>query len=319
MTLAAGGLPEAEDSTLNARFAFEQKCALPTGAPAIPDFGTATEAEFRAAQDAVRGFDLAITAYTACLTDEHSRLMLVQPASAEVLEKARAELNNTAVDQSERLVNAFNEALAKYRNRDLVPARFDGMLGGAEIQECNADLQSMAIGDVHARLTISAAGEVQDIQFSHRLNDATKEALRCVIANARFLPATRKGVPEASQISLPMNLPWMGQGINAVKKQNVEVALIPIVLESDDADIARGLKTCRPKKLREGGRVELSLTINTSGRVERSYVLQSSGSRLVDEVAKCVAKWLKYRPGLVGRRRVEVPSIEWAIDIPAQE
>lgn len=317
VTLAVGNSPEVDVTTFDARSAFEQKCSLPAKATGIPDAATATEAEFLAAQVAVREFDAAVTAYTRCLADEHTRLMREQPASGQALDVARAELNNAAVDQSETLVGEFNEALGKFRNRDLVPARFDGMLSGVESQECNADVQSMAIGGMQARLRISATGEVEDIQFSQRLNDDTQHALRCVIANAKFLPATRKGVPEASEVTLPMNLPWMGQGLNAFRKQNAEVALIPIVLESGDADIARGLKACRPKKLREGGRVELSMTINTDGRVLRSYVWESSGSRAVDEVARCVAKWLKYKPGIVGRRLVEVPSIKWGIDIPA--
>lgn len=305
-------------AAFDARHALSEKCQLPAGTATIPDGATATEAEMATAQKSVLTLDAAITAYTDCLRDEYARQTAAHPESAEALQLARAELNNAAIDVSEAQVKAFNAALSKFRNRDLTPPQFLGMAAEAERQDCRPDLQDVPIGNVYVQLKISATGVVEDIQFSQRLDEDMRAAVRCVISNARFAPATRKGVPEGAEFKLTLDAPWIGQGLQTFRKQPVQLSMMSIVMESDDSDIARGLKACRSKDMHQGGHVKLSLTINTHGRVQRSWVARSSGSREVDDVAICVAKWLKYKPGLVDRRLVEMQSVDWEIDIPPQ-
>jgi hypothetical protein len=93
-------------------------CTYPTAPTKLPDGATATMAEMVAAQKAVKTFDEAITAYTACIKLEEDAQLKGDKLTAEqkkAIEAQQAQKNNAAVDEDQAIADRFNEQIRIFK------------------------------------------------------------------------------------------------------------------------------------------------------------------------------------------------------------
>ncbi len=162
-------------------------------------------------------------------------------------------------------------------------------------------------GRVIVVLTISETGEISHIEFPPALSSDVQAAVRCIIGKSSFTPGMRNGKPVSSLASVPIEF-------RGDSKKPSEPPASP-VLSSRPEEIAAAHDKCLPAGLHEGGHVELALTVGRTGRVVAVRTAVSSGSKDVDRVAACVARTLKYTPGRLDGKVVEMHTVPWAIRI----
>ncbi|RMF10094.1 MAG: hypothetical protein D6763_06405 [Alphaproteobacteria bacterium] len=102
--------------------ALAEDCVAPGASPEIPDGATATTEEMIAGSQAVRTFQADTEAYLDCLTAKDAELEAIQPAGEEgkaiaAKRQALIENHNAAVDELNRVANAFNQAVRDYKAR----------------------------------------------------------------------------------------------------------------------------------------------------------------------------------------------------------
>jgi hypothetical protein len=103
-------------------------CTYPTAPDQIPDGNTATLEQMVAAQKAVREFDQAIGAYTACLKLESDAALAQvdsgqddakkKEAQKKELERMQVQKHNAAVEADEALAARFNEQLKVFKTKN---------------------------------------------------------------------------------------------------------------------------------------------------------------------------------------------------------
>jgi hypothetical protein len=103
-------------------------CTYPTAPDQIPDGNTATLEQMVAAQKAVREFDQAIGAYTACLKlESDAALAQVDQGQEDAkkkeeqkkeLERVQVQKHNAAVEADEALAARFNEQLKVFKAKN---------------------------------------------------------------------------------------------------------------------------------------------------------------------------------------------------------
>lgn len=98
-------------------------CSFPPAPEKIPDGRTATRQEMIDAQLALKAYDKAINAYTACLDQDHdSRLVNAGDTLTEEqkrrLDRMTIERHNAAIDMLHSVVDRFNEQLRIFNGRD---------------------------------------------------------------------------------------------------------------------------------------------------------------------------------------------------------
>jgi hypothetical protein len=93
-------------------------CTYPSAPAKIPDGATATLAEMVAAQKAVKQFDEAINAYTACIKLEEDAQLKgdkLTPEQKKAIEAQEAQKNNAAVDEDQAVAERFNEQIRIFK------------------------------------------------------------------------------------------------------------------------------------------------------------------------------------------------------------
>ncbi|MBX3702903.1 MAG: TonB family protein [Steroidobacteraceae bacterium] len=294
--------------TAEARNAFGLACKMPSTQLAIPDGSKATETEMRQAQDAFREFDASVTAYSTCLARELSRQLEARPEDRESLESIRADLNDAAIAEAERLAAEINWAVRAYRSRGQVPPRLRGLPDERVQERCYP--RSIERMDVRVYVMVAATGAVEQIEMPPNLTEEMRAAVRCIVGSLQLDPATRDGRAEASWVTLPIRFARPEDDLNAT--------LQPARLLTGEPDLAKAMGHCRSAKMKEGGDVKLSLTVSKKGRVVGAQVAVSSGSRKVDDVARCLTRWLRYEPAVYRGQRVDVKMVWWTVTIPPQ-
>ena len=97
-------------------------CTYPTAPDSIPDGNSATLDQMVAAQKAVREFDTAINAYTACLKLEHDAALSkgdqLTDDQKKDLERMQVQKHNAAVEADEALAARFNDQLKAFKTKN---------------------------------------------------------------------------------------------------------------------------------------------------------------------------------------------------------
>ncbi|MSQ92581.1 MAG: hypothetical protein EXR87_06585 [Gammaproteobacteria bacterium] len=163
-----------------------EACQLPDNDITVPDSSTASEAEMLEAQAAVRAYDAGITAYTGCLADAESRLAARHAELIGALGIARADLNDSVVARAEQVVASFNEALKKYRERGITPARIRNTATKRELEFCYP--KRMLRTNVNVVVSISEIGQLTDIELPPAVSAEIQAAVRCVVKKWFSIP-----------------------------------------------------------------------------------------------------------------------------------
>lgn len=93
-------------------------CTYPSPPAQLPDGATATLAEMVAGQKAVKQFDEAVSAYTACIKLEEDAQLKGDNLTAQqkkAIETQQAQKNDAAVDQDQALADRFNEQIRIFK------------------------------------------------------------------------------------------------------------------------------------------------------------------------------------------------------------
>jgi hypothetical protein len=120
-TAASNPGPGRPDLTLVASSAFSD-CGKPTEPGTPPDGTSASRAQMVAAQEALKAYDAATTAYTQCV-DAAAQNIVTQyqdfvPASeVRAVRALDVKVHNAAVDQDQVLVNRFNQQLRIFQGK----------------------------------------------------------------------------------------------------------------------------------------------------------------------------------------------------------
>ena len=95
------------------------ECLMPQPAPTIPDGNTASEADLRAAHDAVQGFVNKLQEYQVCLENE---VKTAPPDTRPELKIAWRTQGNAAIDQAHDLADDYAQQLKVFKASH--PAKF---------------------------------------------------------------------------------------------------------------------------------------------------------------------------------------------------
>ncbi|MCS6946394.1 MAG: hypothetical protein NZM12_02120 [Steroidobacteraceae bacterium] len=98
-------------------------CSYPKHNIKVPDGSTATFDEMKAAQNEVKAFDAAITAYSSCIEQEYNATIAREGANLseerkKELERIMAQKINAAVKEAEELAGRFNEQVRVYKEKN---------------------------------------------------------------------------------------------------------------------------------------------------------------------------------------------------------
>jgi hypothetical protein len=93
-------------------------CSYPRSPAKLPDGATATLAQMVAGQKAVKEFDEAVNAYTACIKLEEDAQLQGDKLTAEqkkAIEAQQTQKNNAAVDEDQAIADRFNEQIRIFK------------------------------------------------------------------------------------------------------------------------------------------------------------------------------------------------------------
>jgi protein TonB len=97
--------------------------------------------------------------------------------------------------------------------------------------------------------------------------------------------------------------------VSAPAQRSVQIK--PPSMKSSPRSLATALNTCYPsaaRRLNEEGRVIVTVTIGTDGKMVRTQVGQSSGFERLDGAAECVIRKLTFNPGTRDGQPVEAQA-----------
>lgn len=93
-------------------------CTAPGNAPALPDGATASEADMLDGQAAVRDFVTETEEFLNCLDEQRAALVKNQKSKPDpAIEEATLLQYNAAVDEMQRVADAFNEQIRAFRSK----------------------------------------------------------------------------------------------------------------------------------------------------------------------------------------------------------
>jgi len=116
---ASSQTPARADLTLVASSAFSD-CGKPTEPGAPPDGASASRAQMLAAQEAMKAYDAATTAYTQCVDTAAQNIVnqyqnFVPASEVRAVRELDVKVHNAAVDQDQALVTRFNQQLRVFQ------------------------------------------------------------------------------------------------------------------------------------------------------------------------------------------------------------
>lgn len=89
------------------------------------------------------------------------------------------------------------------------------------------------------------------------------------------------------------------------------VQITPPSMKSSPRSLASALNTCYPsasRRLNEEGRVVVTVTIDTNGRMSNLQIAQSSGFERLDGATECVIRKLTFNPGRRDGQAIEAQA-----------
>lgn len=148
-------------------------------------------------------------------------------------------------------------------------------------------------GDFTPTLTISAEGEVTNVELPPGAPPWMAKAAECIASKSVFKPGTMNGQPIEARATLPFHFR------QASRDDRTRELVRPQVKSSAD-EIIEIYRRCYPAGLDVQSQVLFQITITKGGTVKAPKLLESSGNQQIDLAGLCIIQELRFRPAKSG-------------------
>lgn len=283
--------------------ALDAACVRPSWSGELPEPAAATQEQMLEAQRSVKAFDQAVAAYGECLAAAEARLVAAGGDAERILE-ARAQRNDGAVGDAERLAVEFNTRLRAWRERppatDVQPPKSLGVDNPNRIAPCYSDKLRRAGIELRSSviLLIDVDGKASVGEWPAGASEGLKETVLCLLQHLRFEPAMADGRPVPASVIQSFSFSLTDTGEERVKFE-------PPVAVSTPEELAQAQAECAPQGVSGSGEPALEIEVDYRGKITKTRVVESSGDAAVDALALCIAGKTRFTPGQRNGRPVK--------------